>query len=387
MTRRSCSKELVSVASRVRVPEHTRLLGPGHALFEALIEWATRRAREAFAKGVILIDPNIARPQRIWLVRSNVEDGRREERKRLAHEHLSVVVADHLGLRTTSPANLLNYTASEPPMERPSPPDHPTDAVQMWAYEYLTEPQLARVRERRQAECELRRHYLETTFTELILELQDQLNSLQQVQLFGDDNLEERQKIERRIQQLKTRKAQRLAELELMLRLSADLPDIVTSALVVPAPVAVVEPEGPLHRGGVAMRRDDEVERIAMEVAMRYERSRGWTPHDVSQEGEHYDVRSESPTGERRFIEVKGRAASGAIVLTAPEVDKLRQLGDRSYLYVVTHCKGIQPRLHIIQNPMAALTPEMLYREVQFFVEEREWQQKGEAVYDVPTVD
>jgi hypothetical protein len=37
------------------------------------------------------------------------------------------------------------------------------------------------------------------------------------------------------------------------------------------------------------------VEAIAMDVAMRYERGRGWTPVDVSREGEHYDVRSEGP--------------------------------------------------------------------------------------------
>ena len=33
-------KQLVSVASKVRVPERTKLLGPGHALFDTLIEWA-----------------------------------------------------------------------------------------------------------------------------------------------------------------------------------------------------------------------------------------------------------------------------------------------------------------------------------------------------------
>ncbi len=290
-------KELVSVASQVRVPEHTKLLGPGHPLFDTLIEWAIRRAREAFTKGAMLIDPNIARPQRIWLVRSCIEDGRHEEKKRLAHEHLSVVVADHLGLRATSPANLLNHTTPEVSIERPVFPDQPTDEVQLWAYEQLTEPQLARVQDHRQAECELRRQYLETTFTDLILELQDQLNDLQQAQLLGDDDTEERQKLERRIQQLKARKAQRLGELDLMLRLSANLPDIVTSALVLPAPVAIVEPEVKSPSHGMPMRRDDEVERIAMDVSMRYESSRGWIPHDVSSDGEHYDVRSESPAG------------------------------------------------------------------------------------------
>ncbi len=86
------------------------------------------------------------------------------------------------------------------------------------------------------------------------------------------------------------------------------------------------------------------VESLAMDVAMRYERSRGWTPYGVSKDGEHYDVRSELPMGEKRFIEVKGRTQSGAIILTGPELDKLRQLGDRAWLYIVTSCKGEHPR-------------------------------------------
>jgi hypothetical protein len=250
----------------------------------------------------------------------------------------------------------------------------------MWAYESLTEKQLKEVREHRQNECDLRREYLETTFTELIIDLTEKLGDLQQAQLFGDDDPEEYRKLEHRIQQLKQRKAQRLAELDLMLRLNANLPDIITSAIVIPAPAAVMEPETPSPQHGVPMQRDEEVERIAMEVAMRYERSRNWTPQDVSKDGEHYDVRSESPTGEKRFIEVKGRAQSGAIVLTAPEVDKLRQLGERAFLYIVTHCKDEQPHLRIIQNPMAQLSPEKLYRKVQYLVDEKDWQQKGEEV-------
>lgn len=382
-------KDLVSVASKVRVPDHTRLLGPGHPLFEALIAWAVRRAREAFARGAVLVDPNIARPQRLWIVRSTIEDGRHEEKKRLAHEQLSVVVADHLGLRATSPASLLQCVAPDAPYEMPQAPDHLTDEVQVWAYEHLTERQLDDVTAHRRTECDLRRSYLETTFTDLILDLQDRLNDFQQAQLLGDDDPEERQKLERRIQQLKERRTQRLQELDLMLRLSANLPELVTSALVIPAPVAKVEIDAPESsiRKGFAMRRDDEVERIAMETAMRYERSRGWTPYDVSQDGEHYDVRSESPNGEKRYIEVKGRAQSGPVMLTGPERDKLTQLGERAYLYIVTECKGERPRLRIIRNPMAFLTPEMLYRQVQYLVDEADWRQIGEEIHDVPALD
>lgn len=352
-----------------------------------MLEWAIRQAREAFAKGVVLVDPNVAQPQRLWLVDSSIEDGRREEKKRLAHKEMNVVIADHLGVRATSPANLLNYVVPDAPVELPAVPERSAEELQQWTYENLTEKQLQRVQQHRQAECDLRRQYLETTFTDLIVELQGKLNDYYQAQLYGNDDPDERQKLEKRIQKLKDRKAQRLAELDLMLRLSANLPEVVTSALVVPAPVAVVEEEIESLRRGVPMRRDDEVERIAMNVVLRYERARGWSPFDVSQDGEHYDIRSEAPSGEKRFIEVKGRAQSGAIILTGPEADKLRQLAERAFLYIVTFCKGERPRLRIIQNPLAHLHPEALYHQVQYLVSEQDWRQKGEDIDDLPALD
>lgn len=374
------NKELVSVASKVKVPEFTRLIGPGHPLFDTLIEWAIRNARDAFTKGVTLVDPNIGQPQKIWLVRSSIEDGRLEEKRRLAHQELCLIVADHLGLRSTSPANLLNDTAPDFTFEPPAVPEHGSEEIQMWTYESQTEKQLKRVTQQRQVECDLRRSYLETTFTDLILDLQEKLNDCQQLQLYGDDDTEERQKLEQRIQQLKERKKIRLDELELMLRLSANLPDIVASGIVLPVPSAILEPEEPGGQHGFAMRRDDEVERIAMEAVMRYERQRGWAPFDVSQDGEHYDIRSESNANEVRYIEVKGRAESGAIMLTAPEMDKLRQLGERAYLYIVTGCRGEKPRLRIIQNPMNWLTPEMLFRQIQYLVKENDWRRYGDEI-------
>jgi len=388
-------KQLVSVASKVRVPERTKLLGPGHPLFDTLVEWAIREARQAFAKGATLVDPNIAKPQRIWLVRSTIEDGRREwrqdRRKPPAHERLAVVVQDHMGLRTTSPSYLLNCVAPESVVPPPEVPSRSTEEIQAWAYEQITERQLGQVKAIRAEECNLRRQYLTTAFTDLILELQGELNDLQQAQLFGEDNTEEIERLQRRIEELNARKADRLKELDLMMKLTANLPDILTEAVVVPVPVATVEGDADNPSKGVPMRRDDEVEAIAMDVAMRYERSRGWTPFDVSKDGEHYDIRSEGPNGEKRFIEVKGRAQSGAIVLTGPEVDKLRQLGERAWLYVVTFCKGDlpaappaaqagRPRLRIIQDPIPRLKPEMLYRQVQYVVEEGDWAQQGEEV-------
>ncbi len=386
-------KALVSVASAVKVPEETALLGPSHPLFEAVIEWTRQRATESFAKGTVLIDPNIAAPQRYWLVRSSIIDGRHETKKRLAHQQLALVVADSMGLRHTSPAYLLNCTAPDTRTENATAPVRSVNDIQGWTYETLTEAQLAQVRELRQNECDLRRHYLNTSFTDLIMELQDKLVEYQQLEMVGDDDTEARKELEQRIKQLKERKVLRLAELELMMRLNADLPEVITSAMAIPAPVATIESEDQAPEKGVAMRRDDEVERIAMDVVIRYERARGWTPKDVSKDGEHYDIRSSAPFDARtspdyiRFIEVKGRAQTGDIIMTAPEVDKLRQLGERAFLYVVTFCRSDKPHLRIIQDPIPQLEAENLFRAVQYLVGEENWISKGIEINDLPPSD
>jgi superfamily II DNA or RNA helicase len=371
-------KALLSVASKVRVPERTKLMGPGHPLFDTLVEWAIREAQHAFAKGAVLVDPNIAKPQRVWLVRSTIEDGRVEFRKRLAHERLAVLAEDHMGLRTTSPSYLLDCISPEKGYELPNLPDRSSEEIQQLAFQEVTESQLEGVRTIREEECRLRREYLNTAFTDLILELQGELNDLQQASLFGEDNAEERARLHKRIEDLKSRKIERLAELELILKLTANLPTIHTQAIVIPPAVVNVEAEEPRPSQGIPMQRDEEVEAIAMDVAQRYERSRGWDPVDVHRENEHYDIRSESPSGEKRFIEVKGRSQSGSIVITGPEMDKLRQLGDRAWLYIVTFCKSERPRLRVIQDPIPKLNAEILYRQVQFVVEEEDWKAKGE---------
>ncbi len=372
-------KSLLSIASKQPVPERTKLMGPGHPLFEAIIHWAIKEGREAFAQGTILIDPNIAKPMRLWLVKSTIEDGRVSVTQPLAHEQLNAVVADHMGTRKVSPAYLLTCVAPTESSEMPDLPEISRDEIQAWAYDEVTEKQLAQVRKDRKNEVELRREYLTTAFTELIMELQEDLNALQRNMLFGDENETEREAVQKRIDDLKQRKVERLAELDEMMVLTANLPEVLTQATVIPDPVATLETDPDSPGKGVAMRRDDEVEAIAMKVVMAYERSRGWIPYDVHNDGEHYDIRSESSGGEKRYIEAKGRAQSGPVMLTGPELDKLEQLGQRAWLYIVTFCKGQKPKLQLIQDPIPKLHPVAQYRQVQYLVDESDWQAQAET--------
>ena len=93
-----------------------------------------------------------------------------------------------------------------------------------------------------------------------------------------------------------------------------------------------------------------EIELIGMKHARRYEEERGHTVEDVSAENLGFDLRSTTPNGEIRCIEVKARAERALVVLTSNEWDTAEQLKDAYFLYVVLNAKT-QPERYIIQNP------------------------------------
>ncbi len=77
--------------------------------------------------------------------------------------------------------------------------------------------------------------------TDLESQLQHDLNDLQRADLFGDENAEDQERLRSRIKELRTRKAERLNELDLMLNISANIPGLLSEALIVPVPIATVE--------------------------------------------------------------------------------------------------------------------------------------------------
>jgi hypothetical protein len=75
---------------------------------------------------------------------------------------------------------------------------------------------------------------------------------------------------------------------------------------------------------GLDPERRREIELVGMRVAMAYERDQGWHPEDVSGENHGFDIRSirydeEGALVDIRYIEVKARAQSGSIRLSANE--------------------------------------------------------------------
>ena len=121
-------------------------------------------------------------------------------------------------------------------------------------------------------------------------------------------------------------------------------PRVAGVAAVIPGPVPRAVEEG---RGGD----NTTVEMAAMQVAMEYERAQGRTTQDVSKTGVGYDVRSEGPDGQVRYIEVKGHAATGDITLYYTEWQMAHRMRDEFFIYEVSHVLT-GPQLRITHDPV-----------------------------------
>ena len=105
------------------------------------------------------------------------------------------------------------------------------------------------------------------------------------------------------------------------------------------------------------MVRDEEIERIAIEEATKYETSRGWEVESVEADNRGFDLISRKPHPhdpktftDVRFIEVKGRVAIGEVALSFNEYKTAERLKQDYWLYAVFNC-GSKPELHAVQDP------------------------------------
>jgi hypothetical protein len=349
-------------------------INPGNPVFDSLVKVIRERCREDALKGTVLISPDDREDFFAFLVKSQITDSRTVKGEEgIADERLALVAQGmNTHFKLTSPAKFLDLHAPNEfakPVETPNDTIH--DDVVGWSYEQLTEPQLAETQQRVIEDTARRKAYLSTAFDQLFLDLTAEINELQGKVLItrGGDNERLNEKIARkqnRIEELKVKKRQRLEQMEQMQALSPRPPEILGCAYVVP--LSQVE-----YQGHYGMSRDDEAEAIAMATAMAYEKAQGWTPEDVSANNEGYDIRSISPEMLKRYIEVKGRSgADGSVMLSENEMNRLSQLGDSAWLYIVINCKSA-PELFRVQNPAQKLRFEKKSKGVQYFLPMEEW--------------
>jgi hypothetical protein len=155
---------------------------------------------------------------------------------------------------------------------------------------------------------------------------------------------------EDRLDELNSRRERRLAELERESQCAIGDIQHIGSAWVLPHPERATEALR-------SMVRDEEIERIAVQAAIDFEKSQGRVAESVEAQNRGFDLISRKPHPEDpataidvRFIEVKGRATAGEIALTTNEYKTAERLKHEYWLYAVYNC-GTTPDLHAIRNP------------------------------------
>lgn len=349
-------------------------INPGNPIFDSLIKVVRQKFREDMLKGTILISPDDKEDFFAFFVKSQIVDNRPSKKDdSIADERLVMVRQSNDGaFHITSPAKFIDL---HPPTEFTKPIEPPAvvnqDEVVQWSFNNVTLQQFEDTKNHVEKDSADRKSYLETAFTQVILDVQVQIQELQTKLMMGDSKAQEKMaKKEDKLKELILKKQNRLENLELMAQLSPKAPEVLGCAYVVP--LNQIE-----YQGHYGMSRDDEAEAIAMQTAIDYERSVGWNPTDVSANNEGYDIRSISSDEIKRYIEVKGRSgADGSIMVSENEMNRLAQLGESAWLYIIINCKS-QPELHRIQNPAKNLVFELKSKGIQYFLPMNEWKSKS----------
>jgi hypothetical protein len=231
------------------------------------------------------------------------------------------------------------------------PPDR--RQVEAFLYERALRPWAATASASRLREVERMARHVEISLNVLIDRQQHQLGEFLNRQVAdqttpGLDGLIAQ--AEQHLDELNNRRETRQRELELERHCAiADITHI-GRAKVLPHPERSTPQLAPMVR-------DEEIERIAVAEAIRYEQARGWVVESVESENRGFDLISRRPHPEDpktfievRFIEVKGRAGVGVVALSENEYRTAQRLKGDYWLYAVFNCAG-KPELHSVQDP------------------------------------
>ena len=323
---------------------------PGHPLFETVRTDIVSRTEDSLRRGAVFFDLHRNAPGLIDVFAASIKDGRGH----CLHRRLFVIETVPSGeMRTHEPTLLHDITPT--PVGTPAPsvtvPDR--SQVELFLYQNALEPWVGKEASAREHEVARIASHVEISLNSLIDRQNNQLGEFLNRQIEGQtvtglDGLISQ--AEQHLDDLNNRLETRRKELELERHCAvADITHL-GRAWIVPHPERTSPQLAPMVR-------DDEIERIAVQLAIAHEEARGWVVESVESENRGFDLISRRPHPEDpktfievRFIEVKGRAGVGVVALSSNEYHTAVRLKGDYWLYVAFNCAGT-PQLHTIQNP------------------------------------
>ena len=325
---------------------------PGHPLFEAVRTDVLSRVDDHLHRGAVFYDLQRSEPALLDFFAASIKDGRGNT----LHRRLFGIETALSGQMTLREPTYLHAITPAPngtpgPAESVSLPNR--QGVEQFLYEKTLQGWGNSTADDRREEVERIERHVEISLNALIDRRQLQLGELLNRQVEGqtiqglDGQIAQ---VSQHLDDLTNRFDSRKRELELERHCAiADIAHL-GRAWVTPHPERTSPQFAPMVQ-------DDEIEKIAVQEATKYEEARGWVVESVEAENRGFDLISRRPHPEDRetfvevrFIEVKGRAGVGIVALSDNEYRTAERLKNDYWLYAVFNCAGT-PELHTIQNP------------------------------------
>jgi hypothetical protein len=225
----------VVVFDRERVKEDgsTELIGPGHPLFETVLQAAETGFAGELLKGAVFVDQSPDPPDRLWFFNVAIGDGtgrilnRRllavEERKRTFTERGPLCLQD-----------LRPWSAKDGTKPQSSDTDREKRMAIGWLLETAVPRLVQEAAEGRAHDLELRERYLDRSFRSVIARHSDRLLAMQGRQAAGDEMAIAIRQEERMLEDARRRQDERMRQIRLEKQVVARAPELIGVAAVIP---------------------------------------------------------------------------------------------------------------------------------------------------------
>ena len=324
---------------------------PGHPLFESVRSLVQEKTQEDLQRGAVFYDLQRSDSSILNVFSGEIRDGRGNT----LHKRLFVMEFPKDGdIIIRQPTIFLDLSIAPKGTKVSDDIVFPSKEILETAlYEKALMPILKEEQAQREKEIKTISEHMEISLNAIIDRAQLQLGEYLNKRDANPDEtgLEGRIKmLEDKLDELNSRLEKRRGELEKEQQCSISNIQHLGSAWVLPHP----EREAPKVK---KMVRDPEIEKIAVDAVIKYEEARGWKVQSVEEENRGFDLISRRPHPEDpntaievRFIEVKGRAEVGEVLLSTNEYKTAERLKSDYWFYVVFNC-ATKPEVHVIQDP------------------------------------
>jgi hypothetical protein len=344
----------------------TIFLRPGEPVFEAFRALALVRFAHDARRGGLFVDPYADRPYFFHLARVTIERGvdpmiRDFREADVIESRLIGIRVEEGGTIAEAPveALLLLQSGSGIPLGQAlfaARAPRGRDAAEAYLRDAVAVAMANARREALLTELPARVEFLDRGFDHRQAELAAARSRVAEKARAGDARSRDR------LDSIRTRQRALAADRDAALARVRREPELIGVGELTFIAHALVVPSGdPEER----RRHDADVERHAVRIARAYEQQRQRIVTDVSTPalareaglGDHpgFDLVSVAPDGSKRLIEVKGRAARGAIEVTENEWARACTARDQYWMYAVFDCASPGPLLRRVQDPFGSL--------------------------------